>query len=317
MNKNQETSPTRIKRSGSARGRSCAIIAALLLLFCRSNVLHAQATGEPRLAGVPQEQSDLPGTASPNSDEALPEAPKPTAIPDVTQVNPTVGCVQPAPLLRWQDYQGPFAKLVVAVDRKVERKSVTPHQAHFKAGVLLCTFTLKSKVRLAGEDMIDPFTVLNMAFNAGISQATNGDRAFGQGAQGYGKRFGAAAADQASGDFFKFILYPTIFAEDPRYYRLGEGTGKQRFVHALAHAVMAHNENGGHMFNFSEWLGTASTSVLSNTYHPGNKPGFGPAAERMGFSIGNDMGYDVVREFWPEIVRKFHLPFRDDAEPKS
>jgi hypothetical protein len=23
------------------------------------------------------------------------------------------------------------------------------------------------------------------------------------------------------------------------------------------------------------------------------------------------MGFDVLREFWPEVVHKFHLPFRD------
>jgi hypothetical protein len=165
--------------------------------------------------------------------------------------------------------------------------------------------------------MIDPFTILNIAFNAGISQAADGDRQFGQGAQGYGKRFAASAADQASGDFFKFIVFPTIFSEDPRYYRLGEGTGGQRFVHALSHVVIAHKEDGSHMFNFSEWLGTTSTVVLSNTYHPGNRRGVGPAAEGISINMATDTGFDVLREFWPDIARKFHLPFRDRNEPQS
>jgi hypothetical protein len=204
---------------------------------------------------------------------------------------------------------------VGAFGRKVERKSV--HPPHYKSGTLLCSFGLKERVKLSVGDMVDPFTVLNIAFNAGVSQAENNDPTFGQGAEGYGKRFGAAAADQASGDFFKFIVYPTIFSEDPRYYRLAEGTTKARMAHAIEHAVIAHKEDGREMFNFSEWLGTTSTVVLSNTYHPGNKRGVGPAAEGISINIATDVGFDMLREFWPEIARKFRLPFRDENEPKS
>jgi hypothetical protein len=55
---------------------------------------------------------------------------------------------------------------------------------------------------------------------------------------------------------------------------------------------------------------------LSNTYHPGNRRGVGPTSESIAFSIGTDMGFDVLREFWPEIIRKFKLPFRQPQQPK-
>ena len=35
----------------------------------------------------------------------------------------------------------------------------------------------------------------------------------------------------------------------------------------------------------------------------------------MGYSLLQDMGFDVLREFWPEISRKFRLPFRGEAKP--
>jgi hypothetical protein len=71
------------------------------------------------------------------------------------------------------------------------------------------------------------------------------------------------------------------------------------------------------MINFSELLGTASAVVLSNAYHPDNQRGFTPAAERVGYGMLQDMGFDVLREFWPEISRKFKLPFRGESEPVS
>ena len=69
------------------------------------------------------------------------------------------------------------------------------------------------------------------------------------------------------------------------------------------------------MFNFSEWLGTASAVVLANTYHFDNRRGAGYAAKRISISVGSDAGFDVLREFWPEIARKFKLPFRGVNEP--
>jgi uncharacterized protein (UPF0297 family) len=64
------------------------------------------------------------------------------------------------------------------------------------------------------------------------------------------------------------------------------------------------------MFNFSEWIGTSSAVALSNVYHPGNKRGFSSAAQQVGYSVLGDSGFDILREFWPEIARKLKLPYR-------
>lgn len=167
------------------------------------------------------------------------------------------------------------------------------------------------------KDSTDPATFLSAGFNAGISQAQNDDPSYGQGAAGYGKRFGANMAGQATFSFFKDFAYPTIFSEDPRYYPLGTGTRKRRLLHAMEHSVFAYRVNGTRMFNFSEWLGTASAIAVGNTYHPDARRGFAPSAERVGFSVANDVGFDVLREFWPDIIRKFNLPFHRHRQPEA
>jgi len=226
--------------------------------------------------------------------------------------NPATTCVQPAPMVRLEDYDGPLKKVVGTFARPLERKSV--HAPHYKPGLKLCTLTLKDKFVLFVQDSIDPGTFLGAAFNAGIDQAENTDHSYGQGAEGYGRRFGAELAGQASSGFFKDFAYPSIFSEDPRYYRQVHGSARRRLLHAMEHAVVAHRDNGKSMFNFSEWLGTASAVVLSNTYHPDNRRGFSPAAQRLGYAMLQDMGFDVLREFWPDISRKFKLPFRGEPE---
>jgi hypothetical protein len=163
-------------------------------------------------------------------------------------------------------------------------------------------------------DSLDPVTFLGAGFDAGIDQAENSDPSYGQGAQGYGRRFGAEIAGQMSSRFFKDFAYPAIFSEDPRYYRLGHGPTGKRLLHAVVHVVVAQRDDTNRMFNFSEWLGTASTVVVNNTYHPDYQRGFSPAAQRVGYNILQDMGFDVLREFWPEVSCKFKLPFRGDPD---
>lgn len=223
-----------------------------------------------------------------------------------------VPCVEPAPMVSLRDYDGPLKKAVGVFGRALERKSV--HAPHYKPGTVLCSLGVKDKFVLFVQDSLDPATFVSSSFWAGMDQASNRDPTFGQGAAGYGKRFAANFADQASSRFFKDFAYPSIFSEDPRYYRLAHGNAGKRFLHAVGHVLVARRANGTQMPNYSEWLGTVSAMTLSNAYHPANERGAAPVVRRAGSSVAQDIGFDVLREFWPELSRKFKLPFRGEHE---
>ncbi len=240
----------------------------------------------------------------------------PGAVPVEKQTpqGPTT-CFQPPPLVGWQDYEGPFAKVVGAFGRKLERKEVSTSTARYKSGTTFCTLEVKGKFLLFVSDTIDPITFLSAAFDSGISQAQNDDPSYGQGAAGYGKRVGFNLIDQAQSNFFGDFAYPVIFSEDSRYYRLGAGSFRRRFFHAVEHSVVAYNVDGSEMPNYSLWFATTSAISLGNVYHPDHRRGFSPTAESVGSSIGQGIGFDVLREFWPGIARKFKLPFRGESVP--
>jgi hypothetical protein len=255
------------------------------------------------------------GASAHAQEPSLPMPAGPTALvnlpPPATVALP---CVQPAPMVKLQDYDGPFKKTVGLFAQPLVRK--TAHAPHYQAGEILCSLAPKEKFILFVRDSYDPTTFLGSAFNAIQEQAENTDPSFGQGVAGYSKRLGTSYADQASFRFFKDFAYPSLFSEDPRYYRLSHGTVKKRMLHVVAHLFVGYRDNGTRMFNVTEWFGTTSAVVLSNVYHPGNQRGVVPAAEGVSFSFANDVGWDMLREFWPEISRKFKLPFREEpAEP--
>ena len=75
-----------------------------------------------------------------------------------------------------------------------------------------------------------------------------------------------------------------------------------------------HRDDGRQIFNYTEWMGTASSVALNRLYHPGDQPGVAAAARNGAFSIMEDMGLDVLREFWPDLAKALKMPFRGVKE---
>ncbi len=233
--------------------------------------------------------------------------------PSKIQITP---CATPAQAFTVEDYTGPFNQLVGRFSQRVERSTV--HVPQHRNALQPCALNAAGKFHLFLDQERDPLNFLGANIDAAQAQISHEDPSFGQGAGGYSKRYSAAVTDRASSDFFGVFLYPTFFHQDPRYYRQGQGSVKSRLGHALSHRWVTRSDSGRRMFNFSEWSGTISSKAISNLYHPGNARGFGPTASRVGCSVGGDMAWDVVREFWPEIARKLKLPFRTrNAEAAS
>ena len=175
--------------------------------------------------------------------------------------------------------------------------------------------TSKEKFHLWATSSYDPVTLTLLAAGAGIGQAENQHAGYGQGAQGFAKRYGAAVADSTSAGFFSNYLYPVIFKQDPRYFRLGEGSFKKRFAHSLVEQVVAHQDHGGRMLHFSNILGAISSGGLSNIYYPKEDRGLALTAEGSGFALMYGEIGGLFNEFWPDVQNR--LMKKKDKKPKN
>lgn len=164
--------------------------------------------------------------------------------------------------------------------------------------------TVRMKFRLFAKAQTDPFTYVGVAFDAGIGQASDSLSGYGQGAAGYGKRVGAGAADVAAGGFFGTFLFPSLFRQDPRYFRQGSGPFKDRLAHALIRPFVTRTDSGVRALNWSGMLGNIAASGLSNAYYPRSDRGAGETFSRFGISIPFSMLDKVLEEFGPDIERK-------------
>jgi hypothetical protein len=152
---------------------------------------------------------------------------------------------------------------------------------------------------------------------AGVSQAVDEFPDYGQGAAGYGKRYGAALADEVSATFFEGFLWPVLLKQDPRYFRLGEGSTKHRIVYSLAQAVVCHTDKGTRSFNYSNVLGAFSAGALSNAYYPQGDRGFGLTMSRSAIAIMYGSLGGLFDEFYPDISRKLFHKHPKNEQPEA
>lgn len=151
----------------------------------------------------------------------------------------------------------------------------------------------------------NPYTFAFVAAEAGVNQALNSPSEYGQGAEGYGKRYGAGFADGLTASIFVTGVYPSLLHQDPRYYRLGDGDFSHRMGYAASRILVTRQDSGQKAFNVSEVLGSFSSSALAVTYYPRSQRNFSDVAERAGIQLAFDAGFNVLKEFYPDIERKF------------
>jgi hypothetical protein len=114
-----------------------------------------------------------------------------------------------------------------------------------------------------------------------------------------------AYGDQMIGNMMTEGFVPALLHEDPRYFRLGEGTKKYRAWYALTRIFVTRTDSGGSTFNVSEWGGNALGAAISNAYYPDTRNA-SDNAQKLLIACATDAFSNVLKEFWPDVKRKLH-----------
>ena len=161
----------------------------------------------------------------------------------------------------------------------------------------------KEKFAISAKGSFDPYEFVIVGVVAAIRQADDSSPGFGQGAEGYFKRYGAAFADQVDGNIMTGGVYPTLLKTDPRYFRLGRGSFMKRFSYAFSRILVTRRDSGGSMFNIPEFAGNATAIAISTAYYPAADRSFSSSAPGWGTQMGLDAFGNELKEFWPDVHR--------------
>jgi len=189
----------------------------------------------------------------------------------------------------------------------------------------------KDKFKVVALGTFDYFQYPWWGILSAISQAGNGDAAYGQGWVGYAKRYGTQAADSTIENFMVGAVFPSILHQDPRFYYSGQGSFGRRTGYAVSRIFVTRSDSGKKQFNYSEIVGSATAAAISTyTYHPKStylstptNPHLFISSDRTlsntidvwGTQVALDTITLVVKEFWPDVHRKLSHKRRADQRP--
>jgi len=162
----------------------------------------------------------------------------------------------------------------------------------------------KEKFAIARLDSFDRGTVVLAALFAVDGQLTHANPSFGQGAAGYGHAFGTSYADFVIGNYLSEAVYPALLHQDPRYFRRGSGGAWKRLGYSVGQIIWTHTDSDRTQFNYSEVLGNSTAVAISNVYYTDHR-GAGDSAGKLGMQLGIDAASNILKEFWPDLSRKF------------
>jgi hypothetical protein len=172
--------------------------------------------------------------------------------------------------------------------------------------------TTRQKFSLASHSVFDPYQLVSDGINAGIAQAKNKYPGYEQGPEGYSRRYAAAFGDSLTTNYLSRALLPSLLHQDPRYFYQGSGSTKSRLVHALSFTVILRGDNGRDMPNYSFFIGTIGSGLVSNLYYPHADRGAGLVFTNLVISMAERAGESIFREF---VSKRFTKNVPTDAKP--
>ena len=198
----------------------------------------------------------------------------------------------------------PISEIATAQVQEQEKQRVLGFIPNFYVSYVSDAVPLSpgQKFHLAFKSTTDPFTSVGVAMLAGTEQATDALAGYGQGAQGFAKRYGASYADVVTGTFIGSAILPSLLKQDPRYFYKGTGSTRSRLLYALRSPVFCKGDNKSWQPNYSNVMGAFAAGGLSYLYYPASdRNGFGLLAKTAAIRIGETSFEAVLQEF---VVRR-------------
>jgi len=285
-------------RNRGSKPRIKAALLASMVLLCVSAQRRVQAQSTPSAPtppdttqapapgpGVPPPAPQQPAPASPAQQQNLPDAPKPAqASGRINAPSKEYDCTA-------KPCQVPIVNWYMRFENGPQVKPLTP----------------KEKGWLATKNVIDPFNIITILGEAGISVAADSHSAYGPGFMGWQRYVGVSFTEDITGEFFGTFLIPSIVHQDPHYHRMPHASYKRRIFHAIDQIVWTEGDNGKGMLNYGDLIGFGIDDEIGNLYVPGRETNGAATAQRYGIALATAPIGNFITEFLPDVASHIHV----------
>jgi hypothetical protein len=175
----------------------------------------------------------------------------------------------------------------------------------------------EEKLKLSVNNSLAFSSWIAAGLSAGVNQAYNTPAGYGQGAEGYGQRYGAAMARRASSQFFGTFLLASTLHQDPRFFVRSDLNFGGSVKYSIRRVFITRSDSGNRVFNWSGLLGMLASESLANVYYPDNFQTAGNTISRFGYDMLGNAAGNLLRQYWPRINHKLLVPKRSAAGTPS
>jgi len=177
----------------------------------------------------------------------------------------------------------------------------------FVTGPKVVRFSPEQKLRLALDNLINPWNLATIFGEAGIEVSANSHTAYGPGFPGWGRLSGVNFTQDMTDQFFGTFLVPTITRTDPHYHRRPDLSIPRRALHCVDQTFWQRADNGSDTLNYSQIVAPVFDIAISNLYVPGQQTHFSADAERYGVDLATAPIDNLITEFVPSIAGHIHV----------
>ncbi len=166
--------------------------------------------------------------------------------------------------------------------------------------------SVKEKLEYDGRHLFDWDNLVYAGIGAGFDQLRNRPSEWGQGWGALGERYASHIGYYL---IQRSIMFPVqaIDHEDTRYFRSKRTSLQGRVGDAFLHTIWRHNDSGGMMPAYSEFLGDYGAAAVSRMWWPQHYHTASSILIAGSDTILVDAGINVLHEFAPDIKRWLHL----------
>ncbi len=141
-------------------------------------------------------------------------------------------------------------------------------------------------------------------FTAGWRTRNNRPEEWGSGLDGFGKRYGMRLVNNSVTNGVEGFA-GAMWDEDPRYFRMGQGSLKRRLSHAAKMTFLSHFDDGRNRFGAAKAVGIVSGSFAQKLWMPDSITSNRDCLIRIGGGYSGRFFGNVFREFVPDLLKAF------------
>jgi hypothetical protein len=166
--------------------------------------------------------------------------------------------------------------------------------------------SVKEKLKYDWVHLFDVDNVIYAGVGAGFDQLRDRPSQWGEGGAAFGERYASHLGQYV---IQRSIMFPVqaIDHEDTRYFRSKKTGFGGRLGDAFLHTVWRHNDSGGMMPAYSEFIGDYGAAAVSRMWWPDRYHTASSVLVAGSDTVLVDAGINALHEFAPDIKHWLHI----------